>query len=96
LLFSEPLLILIHHLLLRQDFLVIIKLDLLDDHEVMPVDIVFIHVLILFVLRSLSLSDALLLVKPELTLLSCVKDLLTILGEGLVAFKTLTLRHKHG
>ena len=76
--------------------MVIIKLDLLDDHEVMPVDIVFIHVLVLFVLRSLSFSDALLLVKPELTLLACVKDLLTILGEVLVAFKTLTLRHKHG
>lgn len=76
--------------------MVIIKLDLLDDHEVMPVDIVFIHVLVLFVLRSLSLSDALLLVKPELTLLACVEDLLTVLSEGLVAFKTLTLRHKHG
>lgn len=76
--------------------MVIIKLDLLNDHEVMPVDIVFIHVLVLFVLRSLSLSDALLLVKPELTLLACVEDLLTVLSEGLVAFKTLTLRHKHG
>lgn len=76
--------------------MVIIKLDLLDDHEVMPVDIVLIHVLILFVLRSLSLSDALLLVKPELTLLACVEDLLTVLSEGLVAFKTLTLRYKHG
>lgn len=93
LLSPQALLVFVHELLLRQDFLIVIELDLLHDNEVVPVDVVLCHLLIALVLSPLGLRDSLLLVQPQLSLLSRVYDLFGVGGEGLVALKVLALWH---
>lgn len=59
---AKALLILVHQLLLRQDFLIVVKFNLLDNDEVVPVYVVFRHFLITIVLSALRFCDTFLLV----------------------------------
>ena len=85
LLFFKSLLVLVHQLLLGKHLLVAVELNLLDDYEIMPVDIVLGHIFVTLVLLTLRLRDALLLIKPELALLASVNDLFWVLRKGLVS-----------
>lgn len=93
LLLAQALLVLVNQLLLGQDLLVVVELNLLDDYEVVPVDIVLCHFLVAFVLCR-RLRDALLLVKPKLALLPGVDDLLGVGRKGLIPVEVLAFWNK--
>lgn len=95
LLLSQTLLILVHQLLLRQHFLVIVKFNLLHNNKVMPVNDIFGHLFVNQILGTLSLRNSLLLVDPELSLLTCLNNLVTVLCKGLIPVQILALWNQY-
>ena len=86
--------VLVHQLLLCKHLLIAVKLYLLYDNEVMPVDVVFRHLLVAIILLPLRLSDAFLLIEPELALLASIDDFFLVLRKGLVSLQVLTFRNE--
>jgi hypothetical protein len=60
----------------------------------MPVDVVFRHLLVAIILLSLRLSDAFLLIEPELALLASIDDFFLVLRKSLVSLQVLTFRNE--
>ena len=87
-------------ILLLCHFLVVVQFNLLDDHEIMPID-VFCHLTVLQIGAILTLfkfGDTLLVIKVGLTLLTSASTLLDprlAICKGLDSLERLTLRLDH-
>ena len=77
--------------------LVVIQLDLLHDHEVMPIDFILGHLLVADVstLGLVLLSNAFLLIIPNLPCLARLVHFFRVICKLFISLEQLCLGHKH-